>query len=668
MRQSHSRVLLAALVTAMIACGDDSRPAASISPVTGNSQLGPAGAMLEPLEVRVASSDGQPVARARVLWAVTQGSGSVGEGITVTDARGVAQTTVRLGTSAGKLVVVAAVSGTSLSTNFSETTTAASSAGCSVLTALSPAEGSVALSVLGSSLCLSGGASGADYALVTFNGSTNPNAFAAVTVTGTGVKALSTANRIPAALVPVRLAGALELAAASRYAAHDRVEARLRAAESRILPPYVAGARAWMSSGRSGALRDAIPATTHVGDLLRLNGNTDEPCDDPIIRIGRVAAISTNAIVVADTANPSGGFTDADYQSFAASFDTLVTPLDTTNFGSPTDIDHNGREVIFFTRAVDELTQPNSGEVIAGFFIPRDLYPQTSTRTFKACAGSNVGEMFYMQVPDPRGVVNGNPESVSEVRQFTVATLAHEFQHLINASRRLYVNKTRDAQEDTFLNEGLSHIAEELLFYRESGLSPLQNIDVTALRQNSATVNDFNSAQLANQIRYMGYLGSPSSTSPYSDDAGLDDRGAIWGFLRWAADHKGGSQTATWRALVNSKTIGLANLQGVFGADLMQQFRDYTTSLFADDLPGVSEPRAVEPSWNMRTITAALAASGEPDYPLAVVPLDSGSPAQVSLVGGGAAYVRFTVPAGGAAAITWTTAAAGINAALVRSR
>src|SRR6185503_13877406 len=153
--------------------------------------------------------------------------------------------------------------------------------------------------------------------------------------------------------------------------------------------------------------------------------------------------------------------------------------------------DHNGREVIFFTRAVNELTQPNSGEVIAGFFIPRDLYPQTSTRTFKACAGSNVGEMVYMQVPDPRGVVNGNPESVSEVRQFTVATLAHEFQHLINASRRLYVNKTRDAQEDTFLNEGLSHIAEELLFYRESGLSPLQNIDVTALRQNSATVNDF---------------------------------------------------------------------------------------------------------------------------------------------------------------------------------
>ena len=43
----------------------------------------------------------------------------------------------------------------------------------------------------------------------------------------------------------------------------------------------------------------------------------------------------------------------------------------------------------------------------------------------------------------------------------TPGTLAHEYQHLINAGRRLYVNNA-NAFEDMWLNEGLSHIAEEL--------------------------------------------------------------------------------------------------------------------------------------------------------------------------------------------------------------
>ena len=50
--------------------------------------------------------------------------------------------------------------------------------------------------------------------------------------------------------------------------------------------------------------------------------------------VARVAAVSTTAIVVADTANPTGGFTDAEYLSFATVFDTLIGPLDIQNFGN----------------------------------------------------------------------------------------------------------------------------------------------------------------------------------------------------------------------------------------------------------------------------------------------------------------------------------------------
>ncbi|MFL5537423.1 MAG: hypothetical protein ACJ8J0_00435, partial [Longimicrobiaceae bacterium] len=83
--------------------------------------------------------------------------------------------------------------------------------------------------------------------------------------------------------------------------------------------------------------------------------------------------------------------------------------------------------------------------------------------------------MFYMLAPDPTGV-HGNVRSVAFVGGVTIGTLGHEFQHLINASRHLYVNGSTTF-EDFFLDEGLAHEAEELVFYRASGLSPGQNID-----------------------------------------------------------------------------------------------------------------------------------------------------------------------------------------------
>jgi len=666
----------AALIVGGVACGsagdNSSVHASAITQVTGNGQIATVGTALQPLEVLVSGASQEPVANATVTWSVTQGSAKVSSPTTVTDANGHAQTTVTLGTTAGTVLIKASVSGTSLSTQFSETANAASNADCTGANAILPAAGGVTFSVETPTLCLSGGTGGADYAVIPFNTSTNAaiSASAAVTVTGQGVTALSTPNAIPSTIVPVQMAGGLQAASFSRYQGHARVDSRLRATERRSLSSLMSGARTWMRRRSTGALRDAIPANPQIGDLLRLNGNSIDACTNPSIRTGRVVAISNSAIVVADTANPAGGFTTSDYQSFATTFDTLVNPLDTTNFGAPSDIDGNHRELIFFTRAVNELTQPNSGEIIGGFFFARDLFPQTSTDpNVEACPTSNVGEMFYMQVPDPNGVVNGNKYTVAEVEQFTLATLAHEYQHLINASRRLYITNAPDIDEVVYLNEGLSHIAEELLFYRTSGLAPLMNIDVTLLRQKQAYLDDFNNYQLSNQFRYMSYLESPSTSSPYADDDSLKDRGAIWGFLRWASDHKGGNQVSTWRALVNSQSIGLANLQGVFGSDILQEFRDYATSLFADDVPGVTAARALQPSWNQRSITPALAAPGDPPYPLKVLPLANGTPQHVTLRGGGSAYVRFTVPAGTAAEISWSSAAGGgINIALVRSR
>ena len=60
----------------------------------------------------------------------------------------------------------------------------------------------------------------------------------------------------------------------------------------------------------------------------------------------------------------------------------------------------------------------------------------------------------------------------------------------------------------------------------------------------------------------------------------------------------------------------------------------------------------------MRNIFPALVnSSGQPlnKYPLAVVPLGDATPANLSISAGGAAYVRFFVPAGTQASIDWSS-------------
>jgi hypothetical protein len=365
--------------------------------------------------------------------------------------------------------------------------------------------------------------------------------------------------------------------------------------------------------------------------------------------------VSNTAIVAADTANPANGFTDAEYASFATVFDTLVGPLDIQAFGQPTDIDKNGKIIIFFTKEVNKLTPRGSPGFVGGFFYERDLFPTTDTPEFEGCAGSNVAEMYYSLVPDPAGTFS-DIRKKTDVLNVTPATLAHEFQHLINAGRRLYVNDANDFEE-VWLNEGLSHIAEELLYYRVAHLAPRQNIGITEIKKDAASVNAFNNYQGDNFGRFEIFLGKPSQTSVYADNDSLETRGATWHLLRYLADHRGSSDADTWSQLVNTTLIGKENLSHVFGSTYMTQIRDWATTVFSDDVAGVTDTRFLEPSWNMRNIFPALVnSSGQAlnKYPLAVVPLGDATPANVSVQAGGAAFIRFFVPAGSQASIDWS--------------
>lgn len=624
-------------------------PAGAVSVVSGNGQVGLVGQALNvPLVVKVASSSGVAVKGAGVVFAVTQGSASVSPASTVTDTAGQAKTSVTLGSTPGNVVVTATVTGTQLTTTFSVTAgSSTQNLACTSSSPQTPSTGSLTVSS-GTGICLGGGTTGAEYALVAFYGDPDSSKIQNLNVTGHGATAVLTPDILPN-LTPAPASALLQPRPNAAQAAFDRT---LRETSRRDLTPLIGGAR--LARQQSASLA-RIPGNVTVGSLVNLNANGIQACSQIKMRTGRVAAVSNNAIVVADTGNPANGFSDSEYQGFAALFDTLINPLDIANFGQPSDIDGNGKVIIFFTKEVNALTPKNTTDgIIGGFFFERDLFPLTTQSGLTGCPGSNFAEMFYMLVPDSTGIFSV-PQTKSYVNRVTPGTLAHEYQHLINAGRRIYVNNAASF-EDTWLNEGLSHIAEELLFYKQSGFAPRQNLAATSFKT-QAQLDAINNDQIDNIVRFETFLGKPSATSVYGGDDALETRGATWSLLRDLADHRSATDADTWFQLVNSTTSGQGNLARVFGADYMTQINNWAVSVFADDVAGVTDTRYLQPSWNMRLIFPNLVDSQGnrlAKYPLQVLPLSDNSAVNTSIFAGGVAYIRFSVQAGGQASIDWT--------------
>lgn len=416
-------------------------------------------------------------------------------------------------------------------------------------------------------------------------------------------------------------------------------DAALRRQEKELLEPMMAGARA---ATQRGLNLNIVPGVPQVEDFMTLN-TAEDACDVADNRVGRVEAVSDRAIVVdewkADKSGPlvTNGFSRAQFEQIAQRFDDEIWPVIVSTFGPPLDIDQNGRVVIFYTSAVNELTPPGSSSYVGGFVHSRDVFPT------EACQTSNVGEMFYMLSPDPDGLF-GNERSVEFVLGATFGTLAHEFQHLINASRRLYVNEA-STFETVWLNEGLSHIAEELMFQAAAGVGPGQNLELGDILGNDDYRDAFNEWGISNFGRLQSWLAAPEAQGPFAPNDTLATRGSIWAFLRYAADRKGGNQYSFWSALLNSTTAGLENLDEVLEDNTKWWMSDFALAMYLDDTMVGLGAHFDQPSWNFRSVYLGLAPTYS--FPLAVRDAADGTPTHLTLApGGGSAYVRMGVAVG----------------------
>jgi hypothetical protein len=540
---------------------------------------------------------------------------------------------------------------------------AASCAGVTPLT-LAAGEARVLAGGERNSLCIAGGAAGSEYVLVPMNLSTERKS-SSVRLLPDNTSPVST-GAASAALSDEAIRGFAGLALTDRGAVGGRMprdlgfERRLRSTARQAMRRMRSGAqpasRSVALAKRSAAAIRDLPSAPSLGTLVNLNASSTSFCDTALTRTGRVRAISSAAIVVEDTTAPPGGFTDAEYLSIATTFDTLLYPLDTTAFGAPFDMDGNGRVLLFFTTAVNQRTASNATSVIGGYFWERDLIPRVANAVVPfSCATSNEGEMFYLPVVDVASRYNGFFTSKAALLAEIDASTVHEFQHLINSSVRFYITPEIVLEEEPWLNEAMSHVAEELLYFRVAGLQPRADINFTTSATPAARFTALTNYQVDNLARFNTYLRRPDSSSAFADNDDLETRGAGWALLRWALDHSPGAQETYLRALVRAPTQGFPNFNGVFSAagGFAGAMRGATVAHFTDNfVSGISQQFSHQ-SWNFRDWLPHFVTNNNA-YPLRTKTFASGVQLQVPLVAGGSAFVRFRVASG-------TTAGVGIS-------
>jgi hypothetical protein len=343
-----------------------------------------------------------------------------------------------------------------------------------------------------------------------------------------------------------------------------------------------------------------IPA---VGDTLDFGFSCitqDDFPNAPTAVTGIVRQVSARAVVVEDTTVP-GSFTSGEYAAIAANFDDPIYDTDVTYFGAPGDIDQNGgRVVLLYSGGVNQLSESYDEGFIAGFTCPLDLgFP-----------GGNDAEMFYLMVPDPTGNLTpgvGDGIDKEDVLRFTDNTVAHEFQHLINAQTG------NGGAQDIWINEGLSHLAEEVVANALYGVGPGMDLGPDELLGTLEEQEIFRKWHLNNWFNLAQYLMAPPDTAALLNAEDPLDfntfrmRGAAWMFVRYVLDRTEdgtAGESARTRALIQSAASDSRDaVTNVFGIEFNELATDWAGMLVIEDRDDVqADPVLDLPSYQMRAI------------------------------------------------------------------
>ncbi len=345
----------------------------------------------------------------------------------------------------------------------------------------------------------------------------------------------------------------------------------------------------------AGASRVAIVPPV-VGELRSFKACKNLACNlfDDVQATARF--VGTKAAIYMDNGAPANADTllETDYEDLGRTFDTYHYPIDAAAFGAESDIDGNERIVILMTKSVNNLTPDCTNGRVLGYFFGLDLIT-TGTQA----ANSNKAEIFYTFVPSP-----STPSCTAISRAQTLnsvkPTLIHELQHMISWNKR--VIQGGGNAEETWLNEAMSHYAEEL-----GG----RLIPATECPSSSGTPScrsQYISGDIINAHDYFAATEDHFLIYPTSSNGSLEERGASWSFLRWVVDQFA-TDTIIGSDLTPSLVTGpggAATIAARSGQSFSQLVPEWLLASYLDDLPGFNgaSPRLRFKSWGLRSIYA----------------------------------------------------------------
>lgn len=265
-----------------------------------------------------------------------------------------------------------------------------------------------------------------------------------------------------------------------------------------------------------------------VGDTEELNVlNSLTSLSSYATVTARIHCVTDNMVFYIDTefedTNPDD-LTTEDIQLLCDNFDEQVI-WERNAFGSESDVNSDCRVAALLTPQVNRLGASGGG-IITGFFLASDLFAKSGSNGI-----SNEREIVYALVPDSRGYYGTVLPKTFTIENLLTAVLPHEFQHVISYNQHVFVG-SEGVPESAWLNEGLSHLTEDLVGYGQ---------------ENYSRVSVF--------FNYPSYYQLVASGSP-----GLGQRGAAYLFMRFLYEQHSAPDSFL-RALYTSNAHGVANLE-----------------------------------------------------------------------------------------------------------
>lgn len=330
------------------------------------------------------------------------------------------------------------------------------------------------------------------------------------------------------------------------------------------------------ASALSGDYKESIDASTSkgtygmkasVGDTTSLKvltsiGNTSL-CDTIT---AQVKCVTDRLILYNDARNPSGTFETEDFDTLCAQFDRSMQ-AEYALYGEPSDINGDGHVSILLSKGVN-LFGRSGGGIVTGYFWAGDMGSSVC---------SNHQEIVYALIPDPTKEFSTYPiPKAFAMSNYLPAVVPHEVQHAINYNYHVIVNHV--SSEESWLNEAMSHLSEDLVGY---GM------------ENPSRVSDF--------------LDATEDVS-LLNNTDLEGRGASYLFLRYLYE-QATDGNAFVRSLVQSDKRGIANVEAAFaGTEIdFNQFEEYmirwAIAVLLTDAGVTSDTRYVYDSrtWNGTT-------------------------------------------------------------------